>query len=100
MKKLFISQPMRGKTEAEITKERVEAIAKARELVNDEISVLDTYFSNYDGHPLKFLAKSIDKLAEADIVFFAKGWKDARGCMIEHACAVEYGIPIILYYND
>lgn len=50
MKKLFISQPMRGKTDAMI---------------------------------------------KADIAYFASGWKDARGCKIEHTCALEYGIVCI-----
>ena len=33
MKKLFISQPMRGKTDEEIKEERAKAIEKASELV-------------------------------------------------------------------
>ena len=30
-----------------------------------------------------------------DIVYFAEGWQNTRGCVIEHECAVRYGIPII-----
>ena len=35
MKKLFISQPMKGKTNEEIKKEREEAIFCAKELMGD-----------------------------------------------------------------
>jgi len=32
------------------------------------------------------------KLSTADVAYFAEGWDEARGCKIEHECAVEYGI--------
>lgn len=38
-----------------------------------------------------YLGKSIQLLSEADIVFFAKGWKDFRGCLIEREIAEKYG---------
>ena len=46
MKKLFISQPMKGKTDEEILKEREKAIASAkRNFVEDEeIEVIDSFF--------------------------------------------------------
>lgn len=48
-----------------------------------------------DAKPLWFLGKSLELLAQADVVYFAPGWADARGCRIEHLCAVEYGIDRI-----
>ena len=42
--------------------------------------------------------RAIADLSKADVAFFSNGWEHSRGCKIEHACAVEYGIPII-YYN-
>lgn len=32
---------------------------------------------------------------EADVVYFAKGWENARGCRIEHTVAKEYGLKIM-----
>ena len=95
MKKIFISQPMRGKTSEEIRAEREKAVEVVKAFVNDEVEVLDSYFDDFDGNPLEYLAKSIELLAKADIAYFAKGWKDARGCRIEHICAVEYTIDRI-----
>ena len=40
------------------------------------------------------LAHSIQCLADADIVYFAEGWENARGCKIEHEIAKQYGIEI------
>lgn len=97
MKRLFISQPMRGKTDEEILNERKKAISTARDIMNDEIEVIDSFFQNApdNAKPLWFLGKSIELLSEADAVYFAPGWHEARGCVIEYKCAVEYGIKII-----
>lgn len=95
MKNVFISQPMRGKTGEEIRAEREKAVETVKAFVNDEVEVLDSYFDDFDGNPLECLAKSIGLLAKTDVAYFAKGWKDARGCRIEHMCAVEYAIDRI-----
>ena len=100
MKKLFISQPMKGKTDEEILKEREVAIEKARNILGEEVEVIDSFFQSapVDAKPLWFLGKSLELLADADIAYFAKGWEDARGCVIEHECAVRYGIKSILSF--
>lgn len=41
------------------------------------------------------IVESIEFLAKADVAIFAPGWKDARGCRIEHQCAEDYGIPVM-----
>jgi hypothetical protein len=92
MKKVFISQPMKGRAQEDILKEREELIAK----VGPDVEVLDSHFKDFDGNALAFLGKAIGVLAQADIVAFGKGWEEARGCKIEHACAKEYGLEIIL----
>lgn len=93
--KIMLSQPMKGKTNEEIRKER-EHLVKEIE-INGDI-VLDTIFDeapkNVD-EAIWFLSKSIEYLAQADIIFFMKGWEKARGCKIEHEIAVEYDKEII-----
>lgn len=97
MKKLFISQPMRGKTDEEIKSERAKAVEAASELVGEPVEVIDSFFEKApaDAKPLWFLGKSLELLAGADVAHFAPGWENARGCKIEHTCAVEYGIDRI-----
>lgn len=97
MKKLFISQPMNGKTDMEILEERTVAIHKAKEILGEGVEVIDTFYTdfNQDTKPLEYLARSITDLAKADVAYFAKGWEEKRGCKIEYECATQYGIPII-----
>lgn len=97
MKKLFISQPINGKTDDEILSEREIAIAKAKELAGEEVEVIDTFYTDFssDAKPLEYLARSIADLAKADVAYFAKGWEEKRGCKIEYECAIQYGIPTI-----
>ena len=103
MVKVFISQPMKGKTEEEILKVREKAIASIKRNCGEDAEILDSYFEDYNPDagciPLKYLAKSLEILADADIAYFAKGWQDARGCRIENECAIEYGIEIIEDYT-
>lgn len=102
MKKLFIAQPMRGKTDEEILAERKKAIESAERNLGEPVEVIDSFFQNApaDARPLWFLGKSLELLSTADIAYFAKGWEDARGCRIENQCAIEYGIEVIEDYTE
>ena len=95
MKKLFVSQPMNGKSDDEILKERKYLIAKAEACTGEALEVLDTFFVNAPANakPLWYLGESLKYLAMADLAVFALDWSKARGCRIEHAAAEEYGIP-------
>lgn len=97
MKKLFISQRMRGKTDEQILKEREIAIQKAKEQLGEDVEVIDSFFQDAPAlaKPLWFLGESIKLLAEADVAYFAPGWEEARGCIIENQCAREYDIMMI-----
>ena len=97
--KVFISQPMNGKTNEEIKAERQEAIEVIQTKVGkeDTIEIIDSFFENapHDANPLWFLSKSLELMSTADLVCFCRGWEDARGCRIEHECAEEYGVNVI-----
>ena len=64
MKKLFISQPMKDKTNEEILKERQEVLS----LFHD-VQEIDSFFSDapHDAKPLWFLGESIKLLSKADL---------------------------------
>lgn len=98
MKKVFISQPMSGKSIEQITEVRQQAIAHVEKLFNEEVKVLDSFLlDDIKGRdPLWLLGKALQILSEADVVYFAEGWENARGCRIEHECALSYGIGTVL----
>lgn len=98
MTKLFISQPMSGKTDEDILREREAAIHAAKEITGEDVEVLDSFYRGADlTKPLEYLGESIKVLAQADLAYFAPGWRKARGCLIEHECAVQYGVELIEY---
>ena len=101
MKKLFISQPMKGKTDEEILAVREQAIKSAKDMLGEDVEVIDSFFQNApaDARPLWFLGKSLELLSTADVAYFAKGWEEARGCRIENTCTIEYGIAVIEDYK-
>lgn len=92
--KIFISQPMKGRTDEEIMQERNEIMAK---WTNKSVEFIDSFFCEPGKNSTDSLGKSISLMGEADLVVFAPGWEDARGCRIEHAVAKEYGIQISYY---
>ena len=99
MKKVFISQPMKGKTDNEILLERDRAIKLIEEFVGEDIEIIDNLIEDQPpigiNESLWFIGKSIELMSKADIAYFAPGWEDARGCKIENICAKEYGIQVI-----
>ena len=98
MKKLFISQPMKGKTNEEILAVRQKAIESAERELGEKVEVIDSFFQDApaDTNPLWYLSKSLELLSTADVAYFAKGWEEARGCKIENTCAIEYGIELVI----
>lgn len=94
--KVMISQPMNVLTDEEIKAVREEVI----KIINPEWEVLNTLFNIEFDNPIYYLAKSIEKLAEADIVIFVPGWETARGCKIEYEIAKEYGKTIVILGNQ
>ena len=102
MKQLFISQPMRDKTNEEIIAERKRAIESAKKHLGEDVEVIDSFFKDapHDAKPLWYLAKSLELLSTADIAYFCKDWDKYRGCKIENTCAIEYGIDVIEDYRE
>lgn len=94
--RVFISQPMNGKTDEEILRERDEAIKEIKKNISDDIEVIDSFYQSapVDARPLWFLGKSLELLSTADTAYFCRGWDLARGCRIEHQCCLDYGIKI------
>jgi effector-binding domain-containing protein len=93
--KVMISQPMYGKTEKQIREERAELIKKIEAEGDTYIDTIFTGEAPKDTDAaIYYLAKSIEKLAEADKVIFMQGWDKARGCIVEHEVALSYGLLI------
>jgi hypothetical protein len=88
---------MKGKTNEEIEATRELAINKAKEMLGEDVVVIDSFFKDapHDARPLWYLGQSFLLLATADVAFFAAGWNEARGCKMEHEACVQYGVKLI-----
>ena len=104
MKKAMLSQPMGGKTNAEIVSARDRAIRVLREKGYEVVNTLftDEWYSKEKMEergvvqiPLCFLAKSLENMSLCHAAYFCKGWENARGCRIEHEAAKAYGLEIL-----
>lgn len=101
MKKLFISAPMKGRTEAQIraTMEQMHHIAEA--VFGEELEVIQTYISDDPpadaNQAVWYLGESIKKMADADyFIGIYDEDKGYRGCIIENLVAKNYSIPSYL----
>ena len=96
--KVFISQPMKDKTNEQIEAERKRAIDFIK-AANEgcEVEIIDSFFKDapHEAKPLWFLGKSLELLSTADVAYFIRGWIEYRGCRIENQCAHQYGIKVV-----
>lgn len=96
MKKLFVSVPMKGRTEEEI-KKSIDKMKKIAEIYEgEELELIDSYVEHKPPHDSKeaiwYLSKSIEKLAQADLFIGIQGDWLWSGCEIERNVAQRYGI--------
>ena len=99
MRRLFVSQPMRGKTQEEIIEQRDKAIEKLSRRLNEGFEVAETYFTEDEPKDVKnsgvyWLGKSLELLSECDLALFIGNWWGYRGCQIERQVCEEYGIEM------
>lgn len=95
LKRVFLSQPMAGRSEEEIWAERKKVANWLRKRLGT-FWLLDTYITE-PGKPLEYLGESIKLLSRADFAVFCPGWQNYRGCRIERTCCEEYGVEIYDY---
>ena len=96
MKKLFVSVPMKGRTEEEI-KASIQKMKKIAEIYEgEELELIDSYIEDNPPKDSKeavwYLGESLKKLAQADVFIGICESYDWNGCCIERETADKYGI--------
>ena len=96
MKKLFVSVPMKGRTEEEI-KASIQKMKKIAEVYEGEkLELIDSYIEDNPpqnkNQTVWYLGESIKKLAQADVFIGISDAWDWNGCYIETEVAARYGI--------
>ena len=97
MKKLFISCPMRNRSDENIHKsmEKMHQIAEA--VFGEKLEVIDSFIEENPPEGVNpaiwYLGESIKKMADADYFIGVKGYWNYPGCMVERDVADQYDIP-------
>lgn len=96
MKRLFVSVPMKGRTEVEI-KASIQKMKKIAEIYEgEELELIDSYIEEEEpencNRGIWYLAKSIERLARSDVFIGIDETYDWRGCEVEDRTAFLYGI--------
>ena len=96
MKKLFVSVPMKGRTQEEIKAsiEKMKNIAEVYE--GEELELIDSCIEDKPPKDLKesvwYLGESLKKLSQADVFIGITDACEWNGCYIENEVALRYGI--------
>ena len=98
MKKLFVSVPMKGRTEKEI-KASIQKMKKIAEIYEgEELELIDSYIEDNPPKDSKeavwYLGESLKKLAQADVFIGIDDTWGWNGCYIEMETANRYGIKV------
>ena len=98
MKKLFVSVPMKGRTEEEI-KASIQKMKKVAEIYEgEELELIDSYIEDNPPKDSKeavwYLGESLKKLAQADVFIGIDGTWGWNRCYIEMETANRYGIKV------
>lgn len=98
--KVFISQPMNGRSDEEILKERELIISKYEEIYNTKVEVIDSFNKSPEDQikgRVWMLGNSISMMHNADLIIFAPNYESGRGCMVEEYVAKLYGLKHMYY---
>lgn len=110
--KVFISMPMNGKSKSEIDECIQQAIADIHQFIAEigykgkkdyDIEAFSGYVEleenpNILNSALNYMGASLQKMAEAAVVWACAGWTEARGCVLEIKAASAYGIDTFLCF--
>lgn len=104
--KIFIAQKMTGLTDEQIEEKRNRIALACSRYYGDDIMVLDQFHLEYDvpdditsddGIGIYLLGRSLQILAEADLVVFDDDISTSKGSLVEEFVTKTYNIPTITY---
>lgn len=103
--KVFIAQAMDGVPDEEVEELRMKITTHIKDRYkSNEIEILDQFHIPEDELPgdgvkyprIHMLGRSIQYLADVDLVVFYGDFTHSKGCSVELAVCKEYGIPYIV----
>lgn len=97
--KLYVCQPMEGKTKEEILETRNKAVEFAEQKLGGKPDVLCYQFEHDPDAPVFDFGWSLNMMDWADVVCFCKGWEDDKACWFEHLTA-KHDFDVVVIYAE
>lgn len=88
--KIYISLPITGRDMGDVAAETAKAEDAVRRAGHTPVSPLALEHRDPEDYPA-VMGTDITALLVCDAVMFMPGWRDSRGCRLEHAAAYIYG---------
>lgn len=105
MKLIYISQPMKNRSEEDILIERRNAMADISiRLEGEKFRVLDSFFEppsdiSRTNIEVSILGDCVKAMSKADVVYFCQGWEQSTNCTVEHIVTELYQLRV-MHYDD
>lgn len=100
VRKLFISIPMHGRSDDEVWMEMSIYHKRLQTLYDEILDLVDNLHKDRPMNRVEMLGDSIQLMGGSDIILFAPGWADSKGCSVEHEIAIKYMKDKILSDDD
>ena len=98
--KIMLSRPMVGKTREELEKEEEKIVNILLDAYEDNCEIISSIVENHEEKSaLECFSESIFFMSKADVLCMCPGWRNARGCRLEHEIAKVYEVGVI-YLED
>lgn len=110
---VFISLPMNGRSDKDIGHRLCSINGAVKQACVakfgwkfDDIHTIDNFWHrkepDHTGLEVQntrvfYLGGALQKIAQADAVYFDEGWEASLGCQVERFTALKYEIPVLFY---
>lgn len=97
MKRVMISCGMRNRRNVEeYVRECERVVLEHYEYLEEKVSIIDTFFRDFNGNTMQFLGKAIlEGISVCDEIVFMDDWERYDGCRCEHFIAAQYDVPCV-----
>lgn len=102
---VYVATPVNGRKEPTIKEKQDAAFERVKE-IGDELRIqypdttitICSFGSIADietMHEREIMCKCVDLLMSCQAAYFDDGWRDSKGCTVEHTVAEQYNIKIL-----
>lgn len=92
--KIYISLPISGRDESEAREEAARMEAAINCIGCEAVNPFKLYAGNNPTYA-DYICADLRALMDCEAVYFAPGWRESKGCKLEHSAAVIFGKGVL-----